>query len=228
MCHRHNACYLKAFSPSLRLSLSLSPAPCSSTLSSLPGAPATPPSSPSSSPAPVINSVVFNLGGKLLMIQKEQSNSYKREQLNDAQDLDERWLFSQPVCLAGSVEAIWTPPTTTDHAHHHHTQNPITSSQQSHTQQQQLQQSSLSSNTSAECHHLLESLWLACGASGIKVWLPLYPRDEGHPTFLSKRIMLTLPITVYPQSESVISDKTSTVSFLNLRTFSKQFPLILK
>ena len=173
-------------------SLSLSPAPCSST-SSLPGAPATPPSSPSSSPAPIINSIVFNLGGKLLMIQKEQSNSHKREQLNDAQDLNERWSFSQPVCLAGSVEAIWTPPTN-DHTHH---QNPITSSLQSHTQQQ----SSLSSNTSAECHHLLESLWLACGASGIKVWLPLYPRDEGHPTFLSKRIMLTLPITVYPQSE---------------------------
>jgi hypothetical protein len=47
--------------------------------------------------------------------------------------------------------------------------------------------------------HLLESLWLGCGSSGIKVWLPLYPRDEGHPTFLSKRIMLTLNIMVYPQ-----------------------------
>jgi hypothetical protein len=47
--------------------------------------------------------------------------------------------------------------------------------------------------------HLMESLWLACGAAGIKVWLPLYPRDEGRPTFLSKRIMLTLNILVYPQ-----------------------------
>ena len=32
-----------------------------------------------------------------------------------------------------------------------------------------------------------------------QVWLPLYPRDEGRPTFLSKRIMLTLNILVYPQ-----------------------------
>ena len=108
------------------------------------------------------------------------------------QDRCQKWSFSQPVCLAGSVEAIWTPPT--DHTLH---QDRITSSPA-------VPSSSLSSTTSpssTESQHLLESLWLACGAAGIKVWLPLYPRDEGHPTFLSKRIMLTLPITVYPQSE---------------------------
>ena len=90
------------------------------------------------------------------------------------QERDQCWSFSQPVCLAGSVEAIWTPPT------NHH--------------------GMMSSTAEPDNQHLLESLWLACGAEGIKVWLPLYPRDEGHPTFLSKRIMLTLPITVYPQS----------------------------
>ena len=33
----------------------------------------------------------------------------------------------------------------------------------------------------------------------VQVWLPLYPRDEGHPNFLSKRIMLTLHINIYTQ-----------------------------
>ena len=34
-----------------------------------------------------------------------------------------------------------------------------------------------------------------------QVWLPLYPREEdhGHLSFLAKRIMLTLSMSVYPQ-----------------------------
>ena len=82
-----------------------------------------------------------------------------------------QWAFSDPVCLAASVEAIWTPLQTT----------PLSSS-----------------DTSS---HLLESVWFACGWVGIKVWLPLFPRDEGHLSFVSKRIMLTIPCSVYTQGE---------------------------
>lgn len=43
--------------------------------------------------------------------------------------------------------------------------------------------------------HLTASLWLYCGAHGMRVWLPVFPRegDHGH-TFMSKRIMLHFPL----------------------------------
>uniref|UniRef100_A0A8C8SUW8 Guanine nucleotide exchange factor subunit RIC1 n=1 Tax=Pelusios castaneus TaxID=367368 RepID=A0A8C8SUW8_9SAUR len=47
--------------------------------------------------------------------------------------------------------------------------------------------------------HLLEALWLSCGGSGMKVWLPLFPRDHRKPhSFLSRRIMLPFHINIYP------------------------------
>lgn len=52
--------------------------------------------------------------------------------------------------------------------------------------------------------HLRESLWLYCGGHGMRVWLPVFPRegDSGHGshrhTFMSKRIMLSFTLKVYP------------------------------
>ncbi|XP_021108680.1 RAB6A-GEF complex partner protein 1 [Heterocephalus glaber] len=47
--------------------------------------------------------------------------------------------------------------------------------------------------------HLLEALWLSCGGAGMKVWLPLFPRDNRKPhSFLSQRIMLPFHINIYP------------------------------
>lgn len=47
--------------------------------------------------------------------------------------------------------------------------------------------------------HLLEALWLSCGEAGMKVWLPLFPRDHRKPhSFLSGRIMLPFHINIYP------------------------------
>ncbi|XP_071838357.1 guanine nucleotide exchange factor subunit RIC1-like isoform X2 [Apostichopus japonicus] len=48
--------------------------------------------------------------------------------------------------------------------------------------------------------HLMEALWLGCGASGMKVWLPLFPQEgeNQHHSFLSKRIMLPFQIRIYP------------------------------
>ncbi|KAJ8040207.1 RAB6A-GEF complex partner protein 1 [Holothuria leucospilota] len=48
--------------------------------------------------------------------------------------------------------------------------------------------------------HLMEALWLGCGASGMKVWLPLFPQEgeQQHHSFLSKRIMLPFRLRIYP------------------------------
>ncbi|XP_041356612.1 guanine nucleotide exchange factor subunit RIC1-like isoform X2 [Gigantopelta aegis] len=46
---------------------------------------------------------------------------------------------------------------------------------------------------------LMEALWLGCGAHGMKVWLPLYPRNEAKAhSFMSKRIMLPFKVDIYP------------------------------
>ncbi|RZF41581.1 hypothetical protein LSTR_LSTR000295 [Laodelphax striatellus] len=49
--------------------------------------------------------------------------------------------------------------------------------------------------------HLTEALWLFCGSHGMRVWLPLFPRDghKGHGhTFMSKRVMLPFHLKIYP------------------------------
>ncbi|KAK7895191.1 hypothetical protein WMY93_020516 [Mugilogobius chulae] len=53
--------------------------------------------------------------------------------------------------------------------------------------------------TNKKKRHLLEALWLSCGEAGMKVWLPLFPRDHRKPhSFLSRRIMLPFHINIYP------------------------------
>ena len=49
--------------------------------------------------------------------------------------------------------------------------------------------------------HLTLSLWLYCGSAGMKVWLPLFPKDDDsrHHTFMARRIMLHFPLhNIYP------------------------------
>ncbi|CAH1775600.1 unnamed protein product [Owenia fusiformis] len=55
------------------------------------------------------------------------------------------------------------------------------------------------SRSIANKSHLMEAMWLGCGAQGMKVWLPLFPRTEikAHG-FLSKRIMLPFHVDIYP------------------------------
>ncbi|XP_074641700.1 guanine nucleotide exchange factor subunit RIC1-like [Tubulanus polymorphus] len=53
--------------------------------------------------------------------------------------------------------------------------------------------------TCANKKYLLEALWLSCGAHGMKVWLPLLPREEVKtPGYMSRRIMLPFNVEVYP------------------------------
>ncbi|XP_076071390.1 guanine nucleotide exchange factor subunit RIC1-like isoform X2 [Mytilus galloprovincialis] len=55
-----------------------------------------------------------------------------------------------------------------------------------------------SSRVNLEKAQLMEALWLSCGAQGMKVWLPLYPRDESKHNFMSKRIMLPFRVDIHP------------------------------
>lgn len=55
------------------------------------------------------------------------------------------------------------------------------------------------SRTNQSKSQLMEALWLGCGAQGMKVWLPLYPKHEGKThNFMSKRIMLPFRVDIYP------------------------------
>ncbi|XP_071039562.1 guanine nucleotide exchange factor subunit RIC1 [Parasteatoda tepidariorum] len=57
------------------------------------------------------------------------------------------------------------------------------------------------SHSSKDTPHLTEALWIACGAHGMRVWLPLFPRDgekQRSHNFMSKRIMLPVPVYIYP------------------------------
>ncbi|KAL4236739.1 WD40 repeat protein [Mactra antiquata] len=66
---------------------------------------------------------------------------------------------------------------------------------------------------------LTEALWLSCGWQGMKVWLPLYPKNETQAqNFMSRRIMLPFRADIYPLAvlfeEAVILGVASDASML--------------
>lgn len=96
-------------------------------------------------------SLVLNVSGRLLLVQRETRNGGK-------------FTCSMPTVLAGCVENVWVP-----------------------------------GRRKADKVHLTEALWLFCGAHGMRVWLPLFPRDgDKSHTFMSKRIMLPFHLRIYP------------------------------
>ncbi|ETE64095.1 Protein RIC1-like protein, partial [Ophiophagus hannah] len=108
-------------------------------------------------------SIMLNLAGQLIMVQRDRSGPQIREKESSP---NQRKLlpFCAPVVLAQSVENVWT-----------------------------------TCRSNKQKRHLLEALWLSCGGSGMKVWLPLFPRDHRKPhSFLSRRIMLPFHINIYP------------------------------
>ncbi|XP_031461991.1 RAB6A-GEF complex partner protein 1 isoform X1 [Phasianus colchicus] len=108
-------------------------------------------------------SIMLNLAGQLIMLQRDRSGPQIRDK--DSNPNQRKHLpFCAPVVLAQSVENVWTTCRINKHK-----------------------------------RHLLEALWLSCGGAGMKVWLPLFPRDHRKPhSFLSRRIMLPFHINIYP------------------------------
>ncbi|NXW86330.1 RIC1 protein, partial [Alopecoenas beccarii] len=108
-------------------------------------------------------SIMLNLAGQLIMLQRDRSGPQIRDK--DSNPNQKKHLpFCAPVVLAQSVENVWT-----------------------------------TCRINKQKRHLLEALWLSCGGAGMKVWLPLFPRDHRKPhSFLSRRIMLPFHINIYP------------------------------
>ncbi|XP_028750403.1 guanine nucleotide exchange factor subunit RIC1 isoform X2 [Peromyscus leucopus] len=112
-------------------------------------------------------SIMLNLAGQLIMMQRDRSGPQIREKdsnPNQRKLVSKSLPFCPPVVLAQSVENVWT-----------------------------------TCRAKKQKRHLLEALWLSCGGAGMKVWLPLFPRDHRKPhSFLSQRIMLPFHINIYP------------------------------
>ncbi|NWW72175.1 RIC1 protein, partial [Climacteris rufus] len=108
-------------------------------------------------------SIMLNLAGQLIMLQRDRSGPQIRDKDNKPNQR-KHLPFCAPVVLAQSVENVWT-----------------------------------TCRINKQKRHLLEALWLSCGGAGMKVWLPLFPRDHRKPhSFLSRRIMLPFHINIYP------------------------------
>ncbi|CAF99205.1 unnamed protein product [Tetraodon nigroviridis] len=108
-------------------------------------------------------SIMLNLAGQLIMLQRDRSGPQVREKETPANN-KKVLPFCPPVVLAQCVENVWT-----------------------------------TCRTNRKKRHLMEALWLSCGEAGMKVWLPLFPRDHRKPhSFLSRRIMLPFHINIYP------------------------------
>ncbi|XP_057674804.1 guanine nucleotide exchange factor subunit RIC1 isoform X2 [Corythoichthys intestinalis] len=108
-------------------------------------------------------SIMLNLAGQLIMLQRDRSGPQVREK--ETPTNSKKLLpFCPPVVLAQCVENVWT-----------------------------------TCRSDRKKRHLLEALWLSCGEAGMKVWMPLFPRDHRKPhSFLSRRIMLPFHINIYP------------------------------
>ncbi|XP_016894342.1 guanine nucleotide exchange factor subunit RIC1 isoform X2 [Cynoglossus semilaevis] len=108
-------------------------------------------------------SIMLNLAGQLIMLQRDRSGPQVRDK--ETPGNNKKLLpFCPPVVLAQCVENVWT-----------------------------------TCRSNRKKRHLLEALWLSCGEAGMKVWLPLFPRDHRKPhSFLSRRIMLPFHINIYP------------------------------
>ncbi|XP_062268307.1 guanine nucleotide exchange factor subunit RIC1 [Platichthys flesus] len=111
----------------------------------------------------VAESIMLNLAGQLIMLQRDRSGPQVREK--DSPANNKKLLpFCPPVVLAQCVEHVWT-----------------------------------TCRSNRKKRYLLDALWLSCGEAGMKVWLPLFPRDHRKPhSFLSRRIMLPFHINIYP------------------------------
>ncbi|NXF07873.1 RIC1 protein, partial [Smithornis capensis] len=108
-------------------------------------------------------SIMLNLAGQLIMLQRDRSGPQIRDKDNNPNQR-KHLPFCAPVVLAQAVENVWT-----------------------------------TCRINRQKRHLLEALWLSCGGAGMKVWLPLFPRDHRKPhSFLSRRIMLPFHINIYP------------------------------
>lgn len=130
------------------------------------------------------HSVVINVSGRLMILHHEFLVQ-ENSQGNAPQ-------YITPTVLASCVEMIWLPRACSS------------------TNDQETQCSSFHNHNP----YLSEALWLYCGQE-MRVWLPLKEKSQSSVhTFISNRIMLGFPISIYPLSKAI---------YLNLVTYLKLF-----
>ncbi|XP_066502732.1 guanine nucleotide exchange factor subunit RIC1 isoform X1 [Hoplias malabaricus] len=136
-------------------------------------------------------SILLNLAGQLIMLQRDRSGPQVREK-ETSPNHKKLLPFCPPVVLAQCVENVWT-----------------------------------TCRTNRKKRHLVEALWLSCGEAGMKVWLPLFPRDHRKPhSFLSRRIMLPFLLNIYPlavlfEDALVLGATNETLLYDNLGSHSQ-------
>ncbi|KAK2191888.1 hypothetical protein NP493_43g02028 [Ridgeia piscesae] len=79
--------------------------------------------------------------------------------------------------------------------------------------------------------HLTEALWLSCGAAGMKVWLPLLPREGSTRGFMSKRIMLPFHVDIYPvallfEAGIILGASSESVCYRSMRVIEEDWPYL--
>lgn len=131
------------------------------------------------------HSVVINISGRLMILHHEflvQEN----HQGNVPQ-------YITPTVLASGVEMIWLPRVC----------GPAAMGAQ-HNQQSSTNSDLLGRDGHPHYNHnpyLSEALWLYCGQE-MRVWLPLREKSQSSVhTFISSRIMLGFPVSIYPLSK---------------------------
>ncbi|XP_022657606.1 RAB6A-GEF complex partner protein 1-like isoform X2 [Varroa destructor] len=78
----------------------------------------------------------------------------------------------------------------------------------------------ISCTSNPKMPHLTQALYIACGAAGMQIWLPLFPAADKQHNFMSKRIMLAIKIHIYPLAvlfnEVIVLGAESDVSIQSL------------
>uniref|UniRef100_UPI00358EB2C5 guanine nucleotide exchange factor subunit RIC1 isoform X2 n=1 Tax=Myxine glutinosa TaxID=7769 RepID=UPI00358EB2C5 len=164
--------------------------------------------------ASVGESLLLNLAGQLVMLQRDRSGPQPLDSENGSR-CRKQHAFCSPVVLADCVEALWTTGRpgqvlwdTGGHKEPAESAGP-------------------------------QVLWLGCGQGGMKVWLPLIPGGDiqrlkpcqleagklFHHTLMCRRIMLPFPVVVYPLAvlagQGLVLGATS-------ETFTSVLPSVLK
>uniref|UniRef100_A0A8C4R7S6 Protein RIC1 homolog n=1 Tax=Eptatretus burgeri TaxID=7764 RepID=A0A8C4R7S6_EPTBU len=164
--------------------------------------------------ASVGESLLLNLAGQLVMLQRDRSGPQPLDSENGSR-CRKQHAFCSPVVLADCVEALWTTgrpgQVLWDTGGH-----------------RELAQSAGP-----------QVLWLGCGQGGMKVWLPLTPGGDiqrlkpcqleagklFHHALMCRRIMLPFPVAVYPLAvlagQGLVLGATS-------ETFHSVLPSVLK
>lgn len=137
-----------------------------------------------------IDTVLVNISGRLITL-----------------SLNEEGKLHQPMVIASYVEKMWHDRCIVSQSLLSQSLEPSWNGHRRNGSNVSMHSVSTSSeppspNNHPCSSHLSNALWIACGAKGIKVWMPLVPGKRNlatqEMTFIAKRIMLPFELDIYP------------------------------